>query len=149
MKREAGFTLVEILAVVVLLGLLLSLIWNVMLQNAFQQKRVQNEMNIQNSAKTLLNHIGDVVMVQNIPIVTEINSGAYNNGEEYVVESLEFKNGQEIVKSGSVVNFDGKAYNYIKSIKVTVENRSLSVVVEGENDKAKVEFSNTFYTRNT
>lgn len=151
MKKEAGFTLVEILAVVVLLGLLLSLIWNVMVQNAFQQKRVQNEIEVNQSAKALLNHIGEIVMEQNIPIVQQIDSYTYVAGtvEDSDVKSIKFTNGEELKKEGKSVSFDGRTYNYIKNISVKVNERSLDVVIEGESDKAKVEFSNTFYSRNT
>ena len=152
MKREDGFTLVEILAVVVLLAVLLSLIWNVVVQNAFQQKRVKEEMQVNDSAKALLNHIGDIVMEQNVPVLDKLESNEYITGTPQTdqdVNYIKFRGGKELTKSGNVVTFDGKDYNYIKSISVTAKDRSLTVTIKGESDKAKVEFSNTFYTRNS
>ena len=117
MKKESGFTLVEVLVVVVLLGLLLSLMYNVMIQNAFQQKRTKNEMEVQNSAKALLNHVGEIVMEENIPIVSEINSETeYSIDTEYEVTSMIFNDGKELYKSENIVELDGKKYNYITKV---------------------------------
>lgn len=154
MKKEAGFTLVEILAVVVLLGLLLSLIWNVMVQNAFQQKRVENEIDVNDSAKALLNHISDVVMEQNTPIVSKVNGVEYIKDTEYNGEfdSIEFRDGKLLKKeSDNKYILDGKEYNYIKEVRIKISStgRGLTATVIGDNDKAKVELSSTFYTRNT
>lgn len=154
MKKEAGFTLIEILAVVILLGVLLSLMYNVMIQNAFNQKKTKNEMEAQNSSKALLNHIGEVVMEQNVPIVSEIDGEMYSEDIEYsgVYQSIEFNDGTLLTKeTDNTYIFDDKTYSYIKEvqIEITKNGRGLNVTVIGQSDKASTEFSSTFYTRNT
>lgn len=149
MKKESGFTLVEVLAVVVLLGLLLSLLWNMMVQNAYRQKRVQDEMEAQNSAKALLNHIGEVVMEQNVPIVQKINDAEVLENTDYAdVIRVQFNDGSSMFKSGQRVRIDGSIYEYIDNISVRVSDRSMSATITAASDKAKVTFSSTFYTRN-
>lgn len=149
MKKESGFTLVEVLAVVVLLGLLLSLLWNMMVQNAYRQKRVQDEMEAQNSAKALLNHIGEVVMEQNVPIVQTINNTEVLENTDYAdVMKVIFNDGRNMFKSGQRVRIDGSIYEYIDNISVRVSDRSMSATITAASDKAKATFSSTFYTRN-
>lgn len=152
MKKEAGFTLVEVLAVVVLLGMLLSLIYNVMVQNAFQQKRTKNEMEAQNSAKALLNHIGEVVMEQNVPIVSEVNSDTeYSKDTIYEnIDSMKFNDTTKVLEKieGNKYKLNGKEYAYITAVDVTVKERGITVTVIGESDKSNAEFSSSFYTRN-
>lgn len=162
MKKEDGFTLVEILAVVVLLALLLSLIWNVIVQNAFQQKRVQDEMEIQNSAKALLNSIGEIVMEQNTPVVSEIDGDSFTVDTAYTVSSkLIFNDGTGLIKLNNTEfmiygddengNYFEKEYKGISTVFVIVKNNGLMVIVRGQSDdgRAKVEFKSTFYTRNS
>jgi prepilin-type N-terminal cleavage/methylation domain-containing protein len=152
MKKEAGFTLIEILAVVVLLGLLLSLIWNMMVQNAFQQKRVKDEMEAQNSAKALLNHIGEIVMEQNVPIISQVDANEEFAGTTYEdtdVRRIKFSGGSLLTKIGQRVKLEETMYEYIENISVIVKDRSLTVTITGVSDKSNAEFSSTFYTRNS
>lgn len=152
MKKEAGFTLIEILAVVVLLGLLLSLIYNMMVQNAFQQKRIKNEMEAQNSAKALLNHIGEIVMEQNVPIIIQVDANEELAGTTYEdtdVRRIKFSGGLILTKIGQRVKLEETMYEYIENISVIVKDRSLTVTITGVSDKSNAEFSSTFYTRNS
>jgi len=147
MKKEAGFTLVEVLAVIVLLGLLLSMIWNVLVQNAFQQKRVEDEIDVNDSAKALLNNISDIVMEQNPPVVKEKEFVS-----DDIVERLVFNNDIVLEKSSENSYLLGdKEYKYIKEVRANINDngRGMTVIIIGDNDRAKVELNGTFYTRNT
>ena len=154
MRKEAGYTLVEILVVVVLLGVLLSILWNVFVQNAFQQKRIKNEMEAQNSAKALLNHIGEVVMEQNVPVVTLVDGFPLEEESDYTGEYsfIDFENGAHLEKlSANKYKLNDKIYSYIKEVRLDINKngRGLTATVVGVSEKAEVEYSSSFYTRNT
>jgi len=153
LRKEQGFTLIEITVTVAIMGILLAILYNVVVQGAFQQKRIKDEMAVQNTAKALLNHIGEVVLEQNpvnSKIVSTINGSTPSINSSYTVStSLVFNKGERLTKITDGYSFAGKTYNNISSVSVNVKKNGLLITVQGSKDNAKLQFTSTFYTRNS
>lgn len=162
MKRNRGFTLVELIVVMACLPMVIFFFWTVLNSTSQDTYTLNEKIEVQNSVTSLMNIIQQDVQEAKIFNITESSTGIieittggeyrFGSGVVYVFDSgkksVTRKNGSDVGVYNNIVDFSMEALSsgnkYGVNVSVVGGMKGL-----GETDKSRYSLSTSYYTRNT
>ena len=161
MRRNKGFTLVEIIVVLACLGTVTVFFWTVLNSASKDSYTINDKIVIQSSVTSLMNIIQEDVQEAKIILtnsgkkgIVNINGTTYQFGDITYTFNEEKKTVTRIEKSGA-----NATYSDIVSFSITAADNTEKYGVDvsiiggrkavGETDRLRYSLNSTYYTRNT
>lgn len=161
MKRNRGFTLVELIVVMACLPMVILFFWTVLNSTSQDTYTLNDKIEVQNGVTVLMNVIQQDVQEAKIFNITASSKGIIiTTGNEYQFGSgvvYEFnstkkivtrKNGDDVAEYNNIVDFSMDALNsgnkYGVNVSIVGGKKSLD-----EADKSRYSLSTSYYSRNT
>ena len=163
MKKNKGFTLVELIIVMACLGMVTLFFWSILSSSSEDSYTLNEKMEVQNSVTMLMNIIEQDAKEAKIYNISATEKGILDDfyAPNYKFNNIEYsfnesnntvtrKKGSDISVYNNIISFslikaeDGEKYG----VEVKIIGGKEPITYEGL-DKSRYTLNSTFYTRNT
>lgn len=155
-KKKKGFTLIEMMAVIAILGIFSTLIFSLFSSSTSMLVMAENDNVLQNESRNIIDVLEEDIRYGKNIVPGNIPSNILaldRNGKRYIytIENTEFKKYEDINKDNIVDATDifiVSPSKYVKEFEVKKENDLYKLRFKFENGKSSYDYENSIYPMN-